>query len=58
MKIQKPTVKYIVDKRGRRKGVLLAIDQYEKLIEDIHDLTVIAQRENEKTISFGFKRKS
>jgi hypothetical protein len=31
--------------------VLLPIDQYEKLLEDLEDLAAIAERRNEPTIS-------
>lgn len=50
MNIHEPAAEYIVDKKGRKKGVLLTIDQYERLMEDLHDLSVIAQRKNEKTV--------
>ena len=42
---------YVVDSRGRKKGVLLSIEQYERLLEDLHDLAVVAERRDEKTIS-------
>lgn len=58
MKIQEPAAEYIVDKKGHKKGVLLTIDQYDQLMEDLHDLAVIAQRKNEKTITFEKAAKS
>ena len=42
---------YVVDSRGRKKGVLLSIEQYERLLEDLHDLAVVAEPRDEKTIS-------
>jgi hypothetical protein len=42
---------YVVDSRGRKKGVLLSLEQYQKLLEDLHDLAVVAERRDEKTIS-------
>lgn len=42
---------YIVDSKGRKKGVLLSLEQYEKLLEDLHDLAVVAERREEKPIS-------
>lgn len=41
---------YIVDDKGRKKGVLLSVKHYEKLLEDLHDLGVVAERKNEKPI--------
>jgi hypothetical protein len=53
MKLHETAAEYVVDKKGQKKGVLLSIDQYEKLLEDLHDLTVIAGRKNEKAVSLG-----
>lgn len=39
---------YVVDDKGRKTGVLLSVKQYEKLLEDLHDLAVIAERKVEK----------
>jgi len=45
-------LKYIVDENGERTAVVLPIDYYEELLEDVHDLAVIADRREESTISF------
>jgi PHD/YefM family antitoxin component YafN of YafNO toxin-antitoxin module len=42
---------YVVDSKGRKKGVLLSLEQYQKLLEDLHDLAIVAERRDEKTIS-------
>lgn len=39
---------FLVDDKGRKTGVLLSLKQYEKLLEDLHDLAVIAERKSEK----------
>ena len=41
---------FIVNAAGRKTGVLLSIKQYEKLLEDLHDLAVIAARREEDPI--------
>lgn len=43
---------FIVDEAGRRKSVILPIEDYEELLEDIHDLAMIAERKDEPTVSF------
>jgi len=43
---------FVVDESGRKTAVILPVDEYEDLLEDIHDLTVIAERKDEPTISF------
>lgn len=42
---------YVIDEKGRKTGVLLSMQQYEKLLEDLHDLAVVAERKSEKPIS-------
>jgi len=42
---------YVVDAEGRKLAVLLSLEQYEKLREDLHDLAVVAERREEETIS-------
>ncbi len=43
--------KYIVDSHGEKSAELLPIDEYEELLEDIHDLTVIAERKGDSNIT-------
>jgi len=42
---------FVVDAKGRKKAVLLTMEQYEKLLEDLHDLAVVAERREEKPIT-------
>lgn len=42
---------YIVDSEGKKTAVILPIEQYEKLLEDLHDLAVVAERREEELIS-------
>ncbi len=42
---------YVVDAKGRKTAVLLSLEQYERLLEDLHDLAVVAERRDEKPIS-------
>ncbi len=44
-------VKYITDDRGERTAVVFPIADYEKLLEDLEDLAVVAERREEPTIS-------
>lgn len=49
--------KYIVDESGTKKAVILPLEEYEELLEDIHDLTIIAERKDEPTLSFDELKK-
>jgi len=43
---------YIVDEKGQRTAVIIPIEEYEELLEDLHDLAIIAERRDEPTIDF------
>ena len=42
---------FVVNAQGKKTGVLLSLKQYQKLLEDLHDLAVIAERRDEEPIS-------
>ncbi|MBM3181769.1 MAG: hypothetical protein FJZ86_15675 [Chloroflexi bacterium] len=46
-----PQTQFIVDEKGKKTGVLITLKQYEKLLEDLHDLAIVAERRDEKPIS-------
>jgi len=41
---------FVVDENGRKMAVVLPIEEYERLLEDLHDLAVLAERKDEETI--------
>jgi PHD/YefM family antitoxin component YafN of YafNO toxin-antitoxin module len=48
---------YLVDDSGQKTAVVLPVKEYEELLEDIHDLAVIAERKDESTISLNELKK-
>ena len=44
---------YVVDADGKRTAVIVPIEQYERLLEDLHDFAVVAARRGEEPISLG-----
>ena len=44
-------VQYITDEEGRKKSVVISLEDYEEILEDISDLAAIAERRNDPTIS-------
>ena len=48
-KVKEPMATYIVDKKGKKTAVILPIEKYEELLEDLEDLAVIATRKAEPT---------
>ncbi len=49
MKTLDPKAEYLV-KNGKPTAVILPIAEYEELLEDLHDLAVIARRKDEPLI--------
>ena len=42
---------YIVNEQGEKTAVILPIEEYQELLEDIHDLAIIAERRDEPTVT-------
>lgn len=49
--LQELGVQYIVDANGDKSAVVMPIEQFYQLLEDLDDLAVLAQRREEPTIS-------
>jgi hypothetical protein len=50
-------VQYVTDEKGRKKSVIVPVETYEEMLEDIQDLVAVAERRKEKTISFEEMKK-
>ena len=48
---------YVVDANGTKTAVILSIEQYEQLLEDLHDLAIVAERRSEQPISMEEMKK-
>ena len=44
------SLQFLTDEGGERTAVVLPISEYEKLLEDLDDLAVIAERRSEPTV--------
>ena len=42
---------FVVDVNGRKTAVILPMKRYQDLMEDLHDLAVVAERRAERPIS-------
>ncbi len=49
-KIKKFKPRYIIDEKGEKKSVVLSISEYNELLEDIDDLSKVAEKREEYTI--------
>ena len=52
MEIRELQAQYITDQNGKKTAVILPIEEFEELLEDLDDLAVLAERREEPTISF------
>jgi PHD/YefM family antitoxin component YafN of YafNO toxin-antitoxin module len=48
---------YIIDNKGKKTAIILPMKQYKQLLEDLHDLAVIAERRDESVISLDEMKK-
>jgi len=44
--------RFVVDEKGNRTDVILPLEEYEELLEDLEDLAAIAKRRDEPSVSF------
>lgn len=51
LNIKEMNVQYITDPAGSRNAVIVPIDTFNALIEDVQDLATVAERHVEPTIS-------
>jgi PHD/YefM family antitoxin component YafN of YafNO toxin-antitoxin module len=51
MAMQAQQEQYVIDTAGRKTAVLLSLGRYEQLMEDLHDLAILAERREEEPIS-------
>ena len=42
---------FVVDAKGKKTGVILSVKRYQRLMDDLHDLAVVAERRAEQPIS-------
>ncbi len=50
--MERKVAQYVVDEKGKRTAVILPVEEYEELLEDLHDLAIIAERQEEPTVPF------
>ncbi|KAF1077206.1 type II toxin-antitoxin system Phd/YefM family antitoxin [Methanogenium sp. MK-MG] len=55
--MQSSPQQYIVDENGNKISVILPFSEYQQMQEGLHDLTIIAERKNEGTLSIAEMRK-
>ena len=49
--------RYVTNRQGKRTGVVLSLKRYSRLMEDLHDLAVVAERRNERPVTADSMKK-
>ena len=44
--------RYVIDQAGEREAVILSMAEYDRLMEDLRDLALIAERRDDESVSF------
>ena len=44
-------LQYVMDEGGKKRAVIVPIEEFQSLIEDLEDLIIVAERREEPTIS-------
>ena len=50
LKIMSLQEQFCIDSDGKKKSVIIPLEQYEHLLEDLHDLAKVAERRSEETV--------
>jgi hypothetical protein len=51
IKLNELDLQYLINEKGEKTSVIIPIEQFEELLEDLEDLAIIADRSQEETIS-------
>ena len=52
VQIRELQAQYVTDETGKKTAVILPIEEFEELMEDLADLAVLLERRDESTVSF------
>jgi PHD/YefM family antitoxin component YafN of YafNO toxin-antitoxin module len=44
-------MQFVINAKGKKTAILLPLRRYRKLMEDLHDLAIVAERRKEKTVT-------
>jgi len=49
--MRQDNLQYVTNQAGEKTAVILPIDEFEELLEDLQDLAIVAERRDEPSIS-------
>ena len=51
LSMKQDNLQYVTNQAGEKTAVILPINEFEELLEDLHDLAVVAERRDDESIS-------
>ena len=51
VRIEVANLQFVTDEDGEKRAVILPIEEFQELLEDLADLAVVAERREEPTVS-------
>ncbi len=51
VRIEAANLQFVTDEDGEKRAVILPIEEFQELLEDLADLAVVAERREEPTVS-------
>jgi len=51
-------IQYITDEDGNKTSVVMPVEEYQEILEDIQDLVAIAERKDEESVSLDKIKKT
>ncbi|OGU75891.1 MAG: hypothetical protein A2V93_01950 [Ignavibacteria bacterium RBG_16_34_14] len=49
--IKKIRLRFVTDRKGKKKEVIMKVKDFEELLEDLNDMAIVAERREEETIT-------
>ena len=56
-KITSSRSRYVMNGEGKRTGIVLSLKRYSRLMEDLHDLAIVAERRDERLVTANEMKK-
>jgi len=48
--IKRFRLRFVTDRKGKKKEVIMKVKDFEELLEDLNDMAIVAERRDEETI--------
>ena len=49
--IKRFRLRYVTDRKGKKTEVIMKVKDFEELLEDLNDMSIVAERRDEETVA-------